>query len=91
VRFKKIMVPLSERRHRLYGDEIPEVIEGLRLRLERLLEAEEEPERAEIAFRALYRLMHGGPGRPKYPEFDWDYLGYFLANLDEVYNPDTPG
>jgi hypothetical protein len=25
------MVPLSERRHRLHGEEIPEVIEGLRL------------------------------------------------------------
>jgi hypothetical protein len=85
------MVPLSERRHRLYGDEIPEVIQGLRLRLEGLLEAEEDRERAEIAFRALYRLMHGDPGRPRYPEFSWDYLGYFLANLDEIYEPDAPG
>jgi hypothetical protein len=36
------MVPLSERRHRLYGDEIPEVIEGLRLRLEALWDAKED-------------------------------------------------
>jgi hypothetical protein len=43
------------------------------------------------AFRTLFRLVHGGPGRPKYPEFDWDYLEYFLANLDEIYKPDTPG
>jgi hypothetical protein len=53
------MVPLSERRHRLYGDEIPEVIEGLRLRLEALWDAKEDSERAEIAFRALYRLVQG--------------------------------
>jgi hypothetical protein len=62
-----------------------------RLRLERLLEAEEDRERAEIAFRTLYRLIHGGPVRPKYPRFDWDYLGYYLANLYEVYKPDAPG
>jgi hypothetical protein len=85
------MVPLSERRHRLYGDEIPEVIEGLRLRLEALWDAKEDSERAEIAFRALYRLVHGGPGRPKYPRFSWDYLGYYLANFDKVYKPDVSG
>ena len=84
------MVPLSERRHRLYGDEIPEVIEGLKLRLERMLEAEEDPERAEIAFRALYRLVHGSPGRPKYPEFSWGYLSHFLDHFDEIYKPDVP-
>jgi hypothetical protein len=38
------MVPLSERRQRLYGDEIPEVIEGLRLRSEELLRARNEHE-----------------------------------------------
>lgn len=27
------MKPLNERRHRLQGDEVPKVIEGLRLRL----------------------------------------------------------
>jgi hypothetical protein len=85
------MVPLSERRHRLYGDEIPEIIEGLRLRLETLWDAKKDSARAEIAFRALYRLIHGDLGRPKYPEFDWDYLGYFLANFDEAYKPDAPG
>ena len=72
------MVPLSERRHRLYGHEIPEVIEGLRLKLEGLLKERADRERAEIAFRAHYRLMDGSPGRPKYPEFSWDFLGYYL-------------
>jgi hypothetical protein len=69
---------LSERRHRLYSKELPEVIEGLRLRLEHLLEAEDDFERAEIAFRALYRLLDGGVGRPKYPELSWSLLRHYL-------------
>ena len=69
---------LSERRHRLYDVEIPEVIEGLRLRLEVLLESRDDRERAEIAFRTLYRLLDGGPGRPRYPEFDWEFLRNYL-------------
>jgi hypothetical protein len=75
----------------MYGEEIPKVIECLRLRLERLLEAEENPARAKIAFRALYRLIHGGPGRPMYPEFSWGYLSHFLDNFDTIYKPDTSG
>lgn len=74
------MVPLSERRHRLYSHEIPEVIEGLILRLERLLEKREEPERAEVAFRAMYRLEGGHVGRPKYPEFSWDNLQIYIEH-----------
>ena len=62
---------MSERRHRLYSHEIPEIIEGLRLRLMALLEKREEPERAEVAFRAFYRLERMIVGRPKYPEFSW--------------------
>jgi len=85
------MVPLSERRHRLYSHEIPEVIKGLRLRLETLVEAKEEPEDAETAFRILYRLSHKGAGRPKYPTFEWEYLRYFLDFFDEIYKQDTLG
>ena len=65
------MVPLSERRHRLYSQEIPEVVLGLRLRLEQLLTERKERERAEVAFHALYRLLEGSPGRPRYPRFSW--------------------
>jgi hypothetical protein len=72
------LVPLSERRHRLYNNEFPEVIEGLRLRLEHLLETEEDQERAETAFRVLYRLQGGAAGRPKYPKFDWGLLRHYL-------------
>ena len=66
-----ILVPLSERRHRLYTPEIPEVKRGLKLRLRELCEASEDLEAAETAFRALFRLSRDGPGRPKYPEFTW--------------------
>ena len=72
------MVPLSERRHRLYSIEIPEVKRGLKLRLQELCEVEKDREAAEIAFRALFRLSRDEPGRPKYPEFTWGMLQYYL-------------
>ena len=71
------MVPMSERRHRLYSREIPEVKRGLKLRLQELCEAREDREAAEIAFRALYRLSRDEPGRPKYPEFTWESIEYW--------------
>jgi hypothetical protein len=50
-----------------------------------LLKKEEEPERAEQAFRVLYRLMSVGKGRIKYPEFGWCSLDYFLEyHKDEL-------
>ena len=72
------MVPLSERRHRIYEEEVPEVIEGLKLRLLDMLEEKTEPEKAELGFHVLYRLMSDKPGRPKYPEFSWGLLDHFL-------------
>ena len=68
----------SERRHRLYNPEIPEVRRGLKLRLMELCEAREDQEAAEIAFRALFRLSRDKPGRPKYPKFTWGILQYYL-------------
>jgi hypothetical protein len=56
------MVPLSEKRHRLYPHEIPEVINGLILRLEKLTEERNEEEKAEITYRTLYRLMFAERG-----------------------------
>jgi hypothetical protein len=76
---ERILVPLSERRHRLYSHEIPEVVRGLKLRLEQLLEEEEDSESAETAFRIHYRLTSDEPGRPRYPEFNWDFLEYYLS------------
>jgi len=78
------MVPLSERRHRLYKHEIPEVNKGLRLRLLQQLENREDEESAEIAFRTLFRLTRHEPGRPRYPEFSWDYVQYFLDHFEDV-------
>ena len=62
---------MSERQHRLYNHEIPEVKRGLKLRLQELCKAREDREAAEIAFRALFRLSRDEAGRPKYPEFNW--------------------
>jgi hypothetical protein len=85
------MVPLSERRHRIYEDEVPEVIEGLKLRLFNLSEEETEPEKAEMGFRALYRMMRDKPGRPKYPEFSWEFLNYFLVyHREKLIVAETP-
>ncbi len=85
---KDLLVPLSERRHRLYKHEIPEVVMALKLYLEKLVEKREEKEKAEIAFRTLYRLKTVQPGRPKYPEFSWGYLQYYL-DFHENENPSS--
>ena len=45
-----LMVPMSERRHRIYESEISAVKSGLRLLLEKLLRKRDEPEQAEVAF-----------------------------------------
>jgi hypothetical protein len=73
----KLLVPLSERRHRLYPHEIPEVMWGLRLRLAEH-EKQGEKEKAEIAFRTLFRLTNETPGRPKYPTFSWEIVKQYL-------------
>jgi hypothetical protein len=72
------MDPLSEKRHRLHPYEVPEVIEGLELRLESLMEVQTDQKRAETAFRLLYRLLDEGKGRPKYPKFYWDFLQFYM-------------
>ena len=79
------MVPMSEKRHRLYQHEIPEVIQGLLLRLEMLAEKRKEERKAEITFRTLYRLMFAEKGgRPKYPPFSWkDAQAFVSAYKDE--------
>jgi hypothetical protein len=76
------MVPLSEKRHRLYSSEIPEVILGLRLRLKQLLEEKNDPEKAQLTLRCLHRLIETNQGRPKYPKFSWEYLAY-VVDVDE--------
>jgi len=78
------MVPLSEKRHRLYFHEMPEIIQGLILRLEQLAEDRKEEEKARIAFNTLYRLMFVKGGRPKYPEFSWSNALAFTKYKEEA-------
>ncbi len=79
-----IMVPMSEKRHRLYPNEIPEVIQGLILRLEKLVEERKEEKKAKIAFQTLYRLIYAQKsGRPKYPEFTWNDAQAFASTYKD--------
>ena len=63
-----IMEPLSLRRHRLHGHEIPEVMKGLALLLTEYVKAEEDLETATVAFMPFYRMLYHRTGRPNYPE-----------------------
>ncbi len=81
----QVMVPLSEKRHRLYPHEIPEVIQGLFLHLEKLIEERTKEEKAKITFRTLFRPLFVEKGRPKYPEFSWNQAATFIKR----YNDDT--
>ena len=72
------MVPLSEVRRRIFKSEMPEIIEGLKMRLEKLYQERKDPAKAEIGFRVMYRLAMGIKGRPKYPEFSWPALRVLL-------------
>ena len=76
---------MSEKRHRLYPHEIPEVIQGLFLHLEKLTEERTEEEKAKITFCTLFRLIFVETGRPKYPEFSWNQAEAFI----EIYKDDT--
>jgi len=67
------LVPMSEKRHRIYEDEFEQVFIGLLLRLKQLLESEEDQESAEIVLRFLNRLYTTRRGRPSYPEFTWSH------------------
>jgi len=68
-----LLVPMSERRHRIYEDEFEQVFRGLLLRLVQLLETEEDQMSAEIVLRFLNRLYTTRRGRPSYPEFTWSH------------------
>jgi hypothetical protein len=73
------MTSYSERRHRLHGDEVPEAIEGLRLRLLQHLKTRENLYAARVAFRAFYRLSTYCRGRPSYPNpVTWDLIDSYL-------------
>jgi hypothetical protein len=77
-------MPLSDKRHRLYPHEIPEIIQGLILRLEKLVAEGNEEEKAKIAFRTLYRLIYVNKGgRPGYPPFTWKDAEAFVYQFKD--------
>ena len=78
------MVPLVERRHRIYESEIPAVQEGLELLLLKLYETREDQDKAEAAWKLMYRLAKKDPGRPKYPEFKWESIPGFLKYYGQL-------
>jgi len=59
---------MSLRRHRLNGEEIPEVMKALALLLTEYVKAEEDLEAATMAFKPFYRMLYHRTGRPNYPE-----------------------
>ena len=59
---------MSLRRHRLNGDEIPEVMKALALLLTEYVKAEEDLEAATMAFKPFYRMLYHRTGRPNYPD-----------------------
>jgi len=73
------MVPFSQRRHRLHDDEVPEAIEGLRLRFLQHLKTKSDLYEAQVAFRAFYRLSTYCRGRPSYPNpVTWDLIDSYV-------------
>jgi len=64
---------MSERRHRIYEDEFEQVFRGLLLRLEQLLETEEDKESTEVVLRFMNRLYMTRRRRPTYPVFTWNH------------------
>lgn len=75
------MVPLggSERRHRLHGEEVPEAVEGLCLRLQQHLKTRDDLYGATVAFRAYFRLSTYCRGRPSYPNpVTWNLIDSYV-------------
>ncbi len=70
---------LSQRRPRLHPEDVPEVIEGLRLRLLQYLKTRNDIYGATVSFRAFYRLSTYRKGRPGYPSpVTWGVIESFV-------------
>lgn len=89
------MVPLGpERRHRIQGSEVPEVIKGLRLRLREHLDTKDDQYGATNALKALYRLESHKVGTPSYPSpIPWGLIEKWVSSGEEEYGtiPDEEG
>ena len=70
---------ISQRRIRVHPEEVPEVIEGLILRLQQHLRTREDLLGATVAFRTYYRFSTYRRGRPGYPSpVTWDVIDSFV-------------
>ncbi len=70
---------LSQRRPRLHPEDVPEVIEGLLLRLQHHLRMREDIRGATVAFRLYYRLSTYRRGRPNYPSpLNWVIIKSYM-------------
>ena len=76
----QIIVPLSQRRHRLNGYEVPPVMEAVEFQLRQLLEDKEDLLMSSILFRVYYRLREQVTNRPNYPPHGtWEEISSYLS------------
>lgn len=74
------MVPYSERRHRLRGDELEPVKEAIHRELLRRLEERDDLLNTACLFRAWYRMEVYCRNKPAYPDHDtWAEISAFLS------------
>jgi len=69
-----------ERRPRIQPEEIPEVMEALRMRLWYHLDEGRSLDEASLVFRAYWRLCKNRVGKPDYPPLTWDSIKDYLVN-----------
>jgi len=76
------MVPFSQRRHRLNGDEVTPVMEAVETRLKQLIHDKEDLPSAMVLFRVFYRIREYVKSRPVYPLHEsWAEISeYIYAN-----------
>ena len=76
----QIMVPFSQRRHRLNGYEVPLVMEAVEFQLRQLLEDKENLLTSSILFKVYYRLREHVTNRPSYPSHStWEEISSYLS------------
>jgi len=69
------MEPLTERRHRIHGGEVPLVMECISNMLAKQLDTKERIYDAIVLYRVLFRFIRHSEGRPPYPEeITWDTI-----------------
>jgi hypothetical protein len=70
----------TERRHRIHGEEVEVVEEGLRLLLLALVNSRDDFDAASTAFKVLFRLTNHRAGNPGYPDpITWEEISDYLS------------